>query len=122
MLENSSYLISIFEFAKIFSENCPTKNGKLEDYNYEKFNVSNIRNIEPEKYYMLSGIIKELKIQYIKQTKKYIINVIIEDATGRITCKFFGNPAIFKKIMKPEANITVSGKVSYYNAYWDMEK
>jgi hypothetical protein len=73
-----------FEFAKIFSENCPTKNGKLEDYNYKIININGHKiwvslrfwNRETEKPFIevlyFDGSAKEIQDNF-SEIKKAII-------------------------------------------------
>lgn len=91
--------------------------GELIFYFPEKFiyyTPSFINSTEINNDYIISGKITEIKKKYIPQKKLSYLDIKICDGSGIIICRFFGKPYFFSNL-KLDSDITVKGKMEYYN-------
>ena len=83
----------------------------------EKFNYYTpafINTCEINGEYILSGKITEIKKHFIPGQKSSYMDIKINDGSGIVTCRFFGNFHYYSHISK-DIDITVRGKMEYYN-------
>ncbi|HPG29546.1 MAG TPA: ATP-dependent DNA helicase RecG [bacterium] len=83
--------------------------------NYLIFEPAFVKDAEIGGLYYISGKITSIKKGYIKSKKMFYTDVALNDGTGILTSRFFGNQFFYKKNFYEGLDITLFGKLEYYN-------
>lgn len=83
----------------------------------DRTRITALRDIKPEEYYVIEGIIVNIQIGWKKST-----NLICElsDGTGQITCRFFHFHAQQQQNMKRGMRMRCFGEVRYFRGKYSM--